>query len=106
MSLVRQHADQSWLDVYPLPRAGTRSAAPPDHSRDHRVDAAALRSRTWRVSVLPAWLLREKGADLRLRGIRLGRDGLHKRIHLGLRRGEETINYMVGFTERARNTEA
>ncbi len=56
------------------------------------------------VSVLPDWLLREQGANLPLRGIRLGRDGLHKRIHLGLRRGEETIDYMAGFIERTRGT--
>ncbi|WP_376751619.1 LysR substrate-binding domain-containing protein [Stutzerimonas nitrititolerans] len=58
------------------------------------------------VSVLPDWLLREQGAGLPLCGIRLGHDGLRKRIHLGLRRGEEAVDYMAGFIERARGTVA
>lgn len=53
------------------------------------------------VSVLPDWLVREQGAGLPLRALRLGQEGLHKSIHLGLRRGEEQIDYIAGFSALA-----
>jgi LysR family transcriptional regulator for metE and metH len=54
------------------------------------------------VSVVPDWLLREEGADLPLRCIRLGPQGIDKCIHLGVRSGEEDIEYIAGFLEMAR----
>jgi LysR family transcriptional regulator for metE and metH len=41
------------------------------------------------VSVLPDWLVHEEGAHLPIRTCRLGRDGIDKALHLGVRRGEE-----------------
>lgn len=49
------------------------------------------------VAVLPDWLVREEGADLPVRPVRLGKDGLHKSINLGIRRGEEEVGYIAGF---------
>ncbi|MBP2291757.1 LysR substrate-binding domain-containing protein [Azospirillum rugosum] len=54
------------------------------------------------VTVLPDWLVREDGADLPLRPVRLGPAGLPKSIHLGTRRGEEAVDYIAGFLELAR----
>ena len=54
------------------------------------------------VSVLPDWLVREQGGDLPIKALRLGKEGLHKSINLGLRRGEEQIDYIAGFTDLAR----
>jgi LysR family transcriptional regulator for metE and metH len=48
-------------------------------------------------SVLPDWLVREEGADLPVRVVRLGPQGINKCINLGVRRGEEQIAYMAGF---------
>lgn len=58
------------------------------------------------VSVLPDWLLREQGAGLPVRALRLGKAGLHKSINLGVRRGEEETDYIAGFISLARRTDA
>lgn len=49
------------------------------------------------VSVLPDWLVHEEGADLPIRAVRLGKDGINKSINLGIRRGEEGTAYIAGF---------
>ncbi|MQW58654.1 LysR family transcriptional regulator [Sinorhizobium meliloti] len=54
------------------------------------------------VSVIPDWLLRDEGADLPLRPIRLGPHGIKKSIHLATRLGEQTIDYISGFLAIAR----
>lgn len=56
------------------------------------------------VTVLPDWLVREDGSDLPIRTVRLGRDGIGKSIHLGVRRGEERVEYIAGFLALARET--
>ncbi|WP_431855186.1 LysR family transcriptional regulator [Azospirillum sp.] len=56
------------------------------------------------VTVLPDWLVREEGTDLPIRTVRLGPDGIGKSIHLGIRRGEEAVDYMAGFLALARET--
>lgn len=55
------------------------------------------------ISVVPDWLLREEGAALPLKPVRLGAEGIMKSIHLGVRSGEEEIDYLSGFLEMARN---
>lgn len=55
------------------------------------------------VSVVPDWLLREEGGHLPLVPIRLGPAGLHKSIHLGLRKGDEATDYVAGFLDLARS---
>ncbi len=57
------------------------------------------------VSVVPDWLLREEGAELPLKSIRLGPKGIMKNIHLGVRDGEEKIDYLAGFLDMARGRE-
>jgi LysR family transcriptional regulator for metE and metH len=56
------------------------------------------------VTVLPDWLVREEGSDLPIRAVRLGPDGISKSIHLGIRRGEEGVEYIAGFLALARET--
>ena len=41
------------------------------------------------VAVLPNWLMKDEGAGLPVRSIKLGKEGIHKSINLGVRRGEE-----------------
>lgn len=48
------------------------------------------------VSAVPDWILREEGAGLPIRAVRLGR-GIDKGLHIGLRRGEEGVDYIAGF---------
>ncbi|MEM5346264.1 LysR family transcriptional regulator [Paraburkholderia azotifigens] len=54
------------------------------------------------VAVLPDWLVIEEGATMPIRTVRLGQAGIHKSIHLGVRRGEEGIAYIAGFLALAR----
>lgn len=54
------------------------------------------------VTVLPDWLVHEEGAGLPVRAVRLGRDGISKSIHLGVRNGEEKVEYIAGFLALAR----
>nr|WP_224788902.1 LysR substrate-binding domain-containing protein [Pandoraea terrae] len=49
------------------------------------------------VSVLPDWLVLEDGADLPIRTVQLGRRGIRKSINLGVRRGEDGVEYIAGF---------
>ncbi|WP_377809779.1 LysR family transcriptional regulator [Azospirillum sp. A29] len=56
------------------------------------------------VAVLPDWLVREDGAGLPVRTLRLGTNGIGKSIHLGVRRGEETVDYIAGFLDLARES--
>ncbi|MGA1855500.1 LysR family transcriptional regulator [Azospirillum sp. 11R-A] len=56
------------------------------------------------VAVLPDWLVREDGAGLPVRTLRLGDDGIGKSIHLGVRHGEETVDYIAGFLDLARES--
>lgn len=54
------------------------------------------------VSAVPDWLLREEGAGLDLRAVKLGR-GIAKGLHIGLRKGEESIDYIAGFLAQAKS---
>jgi len=54
------------------------------------------------VAVLPDWLVHEEGSDLPVRTVRLGPGGIGKSIHLGIRRGEETVDHIAGFLTLAR----
>lgn len=56
------------------------------------------------VSVLPDWLVEEEGAGMPLRTLRLGKHGIRKHIHLGIRRGDEGNAYIAGFVEMARQS--
>jgi len=58
------------------------------------------------VSVLPDLLVREEGAQLPIRAVRLGKGGINKSINLGVRRGEEGIAYIAGFLSLAQELEA
>lgn len=56
------------------------------------------------VAVLPDWLVREEGSDLPVRTVRLGPEGIGKSIHLGIRRGEDGVDYIAGFLALAHGT--
>lgn len=56
------------------------------------------------ISVLPDWLVREEGAGLPIRSVRIGEHGIAKRIHLGMRRGDEATAYFAGFVDLARRS--
>ena len=54
------------------------------------------------VTVLPDWLLGEDAAGMPISTLRIGSDGLHKSINLGMRRAEADIDYVKGLLSVAR----
>lgn len=55
------------------------------------------------VSAVPDWILREEGAGLPIRAVRLG-TGIAKGLHIGVRKGERDVDYIAGFLAIARAT--
>jgi LysR family transcriptional regulator, regulator for metE and metH len=58
------------------------------------------------VSAIPDWLVRQEAAKLGVRPVRIGRMGIQKSIHLGLRRGDEAVDFIGGFLSTSRRTSA
>lgn len=91
------------LDIY------SRFLVPANCRPHHRITAETtelmlqLSAAGRGISVLPEWLLHEEGQGLPLRAVRIGPHGLHKSIHLGVRKDEERIDYIAGFLEIASN---
>jgi LysR family transcriptional regulator for metE and metH len=56
------------------------------------------------VAALPRWLVEEQGAQVPVLPLRLGRDGVPKRIHLGLRAADLNVGYLHAFIETAQGT--
>ena len=54
------------------------------------------------VAALPRWLVDEYSQAMPLRTLRLGKNGIKKQIHLGLRVGEKQIDYLQGFLQFAK----
>lgn len=58
------------------------------------------------VCIIPNWILRQEGADLPLRAVRLGPgEGLTKSINVGFRRSDEELEYLRGFLNLAQKIE-
>ncbi|MCW8208859.1 LysR family transcriptional regulator [Verminephrobacter aporrectodeae subsp. tuberculatae] len=54
------------------------------------------------VSALPRWLVQEYAAKLQIVPIRLGRNGIAKRIFLGTREADKELDYLNAFVNLAR----
>lgn len=57
------------------------------------------------ISAIPDWLLHERSEELNIRTVRIGRNGIHKNIHLGIRAGEDNTDYIAGFLDTSRANE-
>ncbi|MCO5120343.1 MAG: LysR family transcriptional regulator [Burkholderiaceae bacterium] len=58
------------------------------------------------VAALPRWLAEEYADRMDIVPLRLGRQGVAKQIHLGVREGDLRIDYLRSFMEMARQDEA
>lgn len=58
------------------------------------------------VSAIPSWLVRQEAAKLGVRPVRIGKNGIAKSIHLGLRSGDEAVDFISGFLSTSRRTSA
>lgn len=56
------------------------------------------------VAALPRWLVDEHAQSMGLIAIRLGRHGIAKHIHLGMRSGDNSSVYTQAFLEMAKTT--
>jgi LysR family transcriptional regulator for metE and metH len=54
------------------------------------------------VAALPRWLVEENMTRVAVAPVRLGRQGVPKQIHLGMRVGDAQINYVKAFVQLAR----
>jgi len=57
------------------------------------------------VSAIPSWLVRREAAELGVRPVRIGETGIGKSIHLGLRSGDEAIDFIAGFLATSRQAQ-
>lgn len=53
------------------------------------------------VSALPAWLVEQYAQKLPIKPIRLGKDGIHKQIYIGLREEDVDTNFIKSFIDMA-----
>ncbi|GGO86650.1 LysR family transcriptional regulator [Marinobacterium nitratireducens] len=56
------------------------------------------------VAALPRWLVEEYAVKMPVRPLRLGASGIAKQIFLGVRDGDEQVEYLRAFVELAANT--
>lgn len=56
------------------------------------------------VTALPRWLVNEYAERYGIVAIKLGKKGLSKQIHLGIRSEDESVDYIQAFLERARSS--
>lgn len=54
------------------------------------------------VAALPRWLVLEYADRMDIVPVRLGKQGIAKRIFLGIREADETVDYLAAFIEAAR----
>lgn len=57
------------------------------------------------VAALPRWLAQEYAQKMAVVAVRLGRQGIAKQIHLGVRESDLHIDYLQDFIQRARQPE-
>lgn len=54
------------------------------------------------VTSLPLWLVEEQAQQLPIQKLRLGKQGVHKHIHLGIRKADLELGYVQAFIELAK----
>lgn len=58
------------------------------------------------VSAIPNWLVRREAAELGVQPVSIGQSGIRKSIHLGLREGDDTLDFISGFLATSRRISA
>ena len=54
------------------------------------------------VTALPGWLVKEFAERYDIHPVKLGKKGVHKQIHLGIRKEDAKVDYIEAFLEQAR----
>jgi LysR family transcriptional regulator for metE and metH len=103
--LITYPVDTDRLDVYNLflTPAGVHPRA---HKTIESTDLILQMVAAGRgVAALPRWLVEERAASMAVVPVRLGSQGVPKKIHLGLRAADLEIGYLSAFIETAREME-
>jgi len=58
------------------------------------------------VTSLPRWLVNEYSDRYGIFPVSLGEKGVHKQIHLGIRKEDSSVDYIEAFLEKAQSTKA
>jgi LysR family transcriptional regulator for metE and metH len=99
--LITYPVDAGRLDIYSL-FLTPAGIAPRSHKTIESTDLILQMVAAGRgVAALPRWLVEEQGAHLPVVPVRLGRKGVPKHIHLGLRAAEKDIGYLRAFINTA-----
>ncbi|MBU3636086.1 LysR family transcriptional regulator [Polynucleobacter sp. es-MAR-4] len=101
-TLITYPVEIDRLDIYSqfLQPAGI---APKKHKTIETTDIMLQMVESGRgVGALPRWLVEEYANKLDILPIRLGKNGVSKQIFLGMREGEDSIDYIKSFIEIAR----
>ncbi len=100
--LITYPVDTGRLDIYNL-FLTPAGAAPRAHKVIESTDLILQMVAAGRgVAALPKWLVEEQAARVAVVPLRLGRKGVHKHIHLGLRSADLETQYLRGFIDTAR----
>jgi LysR family transcriptional regulator, regulator for metE and metH len=101
-TLITYPVETDRLDIYTqfLTPAGI---APKRHKPIETTDIMLQMVASGRgVAALPRWLVEEYAAKLDIAPVRLGRNGIAKQIHLGIREADTDIDYLRAFIAMAR----
>ena len=53
------------------------------------------------ITALPGWLVKEFAKRYDIHPVKLGKKGVHKQIHLGIRKEDAKVDYIEAFLEQA-----
>jgi LysR family transcriptional regulator for metE and metH len=56
------------------------------------------------VTALPRWMVQEYGERYDIHPVKLGKKGVHKHIHLGIRKEDTKVDYIQAFLEKAQGS--
>ena len=100
--LITYPVDAGRLDVYNL-FLTPAGITPRGHKTIESTDLILQMVAAGRgVAALPRWLVAEQAAHVPVVPVRLGRQGVPKKIHLGLRAADQQSAYLRAFIEMAR----
>lgn len=101
-TLISYPIDIDRLDIYNqflLPAA----CSPKVHKRIETTDIILQMVAAGRgVAALPLWLVNKYTSELKIKAVRLGKKGIHKKIYLGTRYSEKQEEYLNEFINTAR----
>lgn len=101
-TLITYPVEQSRLDIYSqflLPTGVMPWRHKTLESTDIMLEMVAAERG---VAALPRWLVLEYASRMAIAPVRLGKQGIHKQIHLGMRDSEKEPEYLKAFIELAR----